>query len=77
MLVIGGQGSSLTSSALESSKSHHPTVRKLQSSITVKVIFNRDSLDVEGLLSSGLIKYLGLLPLDGVMFLPCMADIYG
>jgi len=43
----------------------------------VKVIFSRDPLDVEGLLSSGLIMYLGLLPFGGVMFLPCMADIYG
>ena len=58
---------------------HHsgPATRDFQSSISVEALFHRCHLDVQGLLhqqllSSAMVQYGGLLPVDRVVVLPCM-----
>ena len=58
---------------------HHsgPAAMDFQSSISVEALFHRCHLDVQGLLhqqllSSAMLQYSGLLPVDRVVVLPCV-----
>ena len=65
-------------SCLSSSQGGHPASRELKSCVSVEAFLNRGHVDVNGFLEqqfngvSGHVNHYGLVPLHGVLVLPCM-----